>query len=125
VVTTTIVNWRVHKILIDQGSLANVLYWSTFMKLNVPKSVVQSYTELLLGFVGQKVHAQGYVDLLTTFGIGQSYCTLMILHPSGGRHVVQRAHRTSDPQSTQSGGIHPTHGYEVPCTKWDNHNSQG
>lgn len=36
VITATIANWRVHKILIDQGSSTDVLYWSTFQKLNAP-----------------------------------------------------------------------------------------
>jgi len=52
VVTATIANWSVHKILIDQGSSADVLYWSTFRKLNVSKFAVKSYTEPLLGFTG-------------------------------------------------------------------------
>jgi len=40
VVTATIANWRVHKILIDQGSSTDVLYWSMFLKLNVPETTV-------------------------------------------------------------------------------------
>jgi len=78
IVTASIANWRVHKILIDQDSSADVLYWSTFLKLNIPKTAVQSYTELLLGFAGQRVHATGFVDLLTTFEAGQAYKTLVV-----------------------------------------------
>jgi len=32
----------------------------------------------LLGFAGQRVHARGFVDLLTTFGIRQTYKTLVV-----------------------------------------------
>jgi len=78
VVTATIANWRVHKILIDQGSSIDMLYWLTFLKLNVPESAIQAYSEPLLSFAGQKVRSRGFVDLLTTFGIGQSYRTLMV-----------------------------------------------
>jgi len=78
VVTTTIANWRVHKILIDQGSSIDVLYWSTFIKLKIPESAIQAYSEPLLGFTGQKVHFRGFIDLLTTFGRGQSYRTLTV-----------------------------------------------
>jgi len=69
-VTATIANWKVDNILIDQGSSADVLYWLTFQKLNVPETVIQSYTEPLLGFVGQRVYVRGFVDLLITFGVG-------------------------------------------------------
>jgi len=78
VVTATIANWKVHKVLIDQGSSADVMYWSTFLKLNVPEKDVRLYTEPLLGFAGQQVHARGYVDLLTTFGAGPVYRTLNV-----------------------------------------------
>jgi len=78
VVTTTIANWRVHKILIDQGSSADVLYWSTFKKLKIPESCIQTYSEPLLGFAGQKVHSRGFIDFLTSFGRGQTYRTLTV-----------------------------------------------
>lgn len=67
-----------HKILIDQGSSADVLYWSTFQKLNVLESTIQSYIKPLLGFACQRVNARGFVDLLTTFGVRQSYKTLTV-----------------------------------------------
>jgi len=70
VVTATIANWRVNKILIDQGSSADVLYWSTFIKLKIPKSAIQAYSKTLLDFAGQKVYSRGFIDLLTTFGRG-------------------------------------------------------
>jgi len=78
VITTTIANWKVHKILIDQGSSADVLYWLTFLKLDVPESAIQAYSKPLLSFAGQKVLSRGFIDLLTTFGIGQSYRTLTV-----------------------------------------------
>jgi len=78
VVTATIANWRVYKVLIDQGSLVDVLYWSIFLKLNIPESTVQPYVEPLLGFANQRVHARGFVYLLTTFGAGQVYKTLVV-----------------------------------------------
>ena len=39
---------------------------------------VQPYVEPLVGFAGQRIHARGFVDLLTTFGGGQSYKTLTV-----------------------------------------------
>ena len=78
VVIARIANWRVHKILINQGSSTDVLYWSTFKKLKIPESSIQAYSEPLLGFVGQKVYSRGFIDLLTTFGRRQAYRTLMV-----------------------------------------------
>ena len=76
VVIARIANWRVHKILINQGSSTDVLYWSTFKKLKIPESSIQAYSEPLLGFARHKVHSRGFIDLLTTFGRGQAYRTL-------------------------------------------------
>jgi len=78
VVTATIANWRVHKVLIDQWSSMDVLYWPTFKKLKIPESTSQAYSEPLLGFAGQKVHSRGFIDLLTTFGRGHAYRTLTV-----------------------------------------------
>ena len=55
-----------------------MLYYSTFFKLNVPETAIQSYTEPLLGFVGRRVHARGFVNLLTTFGVGKAYRTITV-----------------------------------------------
>ncbi|XP_020207452.1 uncharacterized protein LOC109793010 [Cajanus cajan] len=68
VIMVEIANWEVQKTLIDQGSSADVLYWPTFLKLDVPHSLIQPHTEPLVGFAGERVHTCGYVDLLTTFG---------------------------------------------------------
>jgi len=40
VVKAVIANWCVHKILIDQGSSTDILYWHTFKKLNLPSNLV-------------------------------------------------------------------------------------
>ncbi|XP_020240412.1 uncharacterized protein LOC109819191 [Cajanus cajan] len=68
VIVVEIANWEVQKTLIDQGSSADVLYWPTFLRLDVPHSLIQPHTEPLVGFAGERVHTREYVDLLTTFG---------------------------------------------------------
>nr|KYP41405.1 hypothetical protein KK1_037239 [Cajanus cajan] len=68
VIAVKVANWEVHKTLIDQGSSADVLYWPTFLRLDIPYSLIQPHTEPLVGFSGERVHTRGYVDLLTTFG---------------------------------------------------------
>jgi len=85
VVTSTITTWRVQKVLIDQGSSADVVFWSTFLRLQLPPTFIKSYLEPLLGFVGERVRTIGYVDLLTTFGIGSLY---RVVHFGGSRYIV-------------------------------------
>ncbi|XP_020210703.1 uncharacterized protein LOC109795571 [Cajanus cajan] len=51
VISVEVANWEVQKSLIDQGSSADVLYWPTFLKLDIPHNMIQPYSEpnLLLG----------------------------------------------------------------------------
>lgn len=35
VVTLTVANHNIHRILVDNGSLADILYWSVFEKMNL------------------------------------------------------------------------------------------
>lgn len=42
------------------------------------ETTIRSYPKPLVGFMCQRVHAREYVDLLTTFNMGQSYRTLMV-----------------------------------------------
>lgn len=65
VITTIVVNQRVKKILVDQGSSANELFWSVFKKLNIFETQIQTYLGPLLDFAGERVHMRGYIDLLT------------------------------------------------------------
>ena len=68
VVSIIIANFMVSRVLIDQGNSTDILYWRTFLRLEVSPDTVHPYAGLLLGFVGDKVETRGYVDLMTTFG---------------------------------------------------------
>lgn len=39
----------------------------------MPTSIIKSYLDPLIGFVGERVHTRGYVDLLITFGNNKTY----------------------------------------------------
>ena len=75
VILATITNWQVHKILVDQGSSVDVLYWYTFLKLNIHMEMVKLYSDPLVGFVGERVYIRGFIDLLMTFGNGRAHRT--------------------------------------------------
>nr|KYP71310.1 hypothetical protein KK1_010565 [Cajanus cajan] len=78
VIAVALANWEVHKTLVDQGSSAEILYWPTFLRLDVPHSLIQPHTEPLVGFAGRSVYTRGYVDLLTTFGVPPDTRRIMV-----------------------------------------------
>ena len=58
---------RVHCVLVDQGSLADVMFWSTFNKLQLSSDQLRPYTGFLYGFAGDQVEVRGHIVLRTTF----------------------------------------------------------
>ncbi|XP_068499794.1 uncharacterized protein [Phaseolus vulgaris] len=55
---------RVHRVLMDQGSSADVMFWSTFNKLQLSPDLLRPYT----GW--DQVEVRGYLELRTTFTNG-------------------------------------------------------
>jgi len=47
IVTATIANWQVRKVLINWGRFVEVLYWSTFQKLDIFTTLIESYPNAL------------------------------------------------------------------------------
>jgi len=61
---------KVHSVLVDQGSSANVMFWSTFNKLQLSPDLLRPYTGCLYGFADNPVEVRGYLELRTTFTDG-------------------------------------------------------
>jgi len=57
----------VHKVLIGQGSLADVMFWGTFTGLQLSPDQLRPYDGCVVGFAGDQVEVRGYVELRTTF----------------------------------------------------------
>lgn len=55
VITTVIAQYSVGKVLIDQGSLVNILYWKTFQQMDLSEDLVVPYNEQIMGFAGERV----------------------------------------------------------------------
>ena len=53
--------------LVDQGSSADVMFWSTFNRLHLSPDQLRPYTGCLYGFAGDQVEVQGHLELMTTF----------------------------------------------------------
>jgi len=67
VITVELKNYAVKKVLIDQGSLVNILYWTTYQKLQLGTTTMVPYDEPIYCFFGEKVSTRRYIDLHIVF----------------------------------------------------------
>nr|XP_025636282.1 uncharacterized protein LOC112730408 [Arachis hypogaea] len=58
----------VRKILLDPGSSADVLFYSTFTKMILSEKLIQPSSGELIGFSGERVPIMGHIWLKTTMG---------------------------------------------------------
>ncbi|RDX72787.1 hypothetical protein CR513_47678, partial [Mucuna pruriens] len=80
VISVMVVEYKVERVLIDQGSSTNILYWSTYMKMGLKPIDMESCTGKLYGFVGEQMEIRGVVKLETTFEEGNHTRTILILY---------------------------------------------
>jgi len=91
---------KVHRVLVDQGSSTDVMFWMTFNKLQLSPDLLRTYTGFLYGFAGDQVEVRGNLELRTTFTDGVPSRTekiryLVVNAPSGynlllGRPMLKR-----------------------------------
>ena len=62
----TIANIDVKRILVDNGSFADVLYYDTFQKMSMPSIQLQPISALLVGFIESSVPVEGAISLPET-----------------------------------------------------------
>ncbi|RDX68078.1 hypothetical protein CR513_52973, partial [Mucuna pruriens] len=70
IISVAVEGFKVERVLIDQGSLANILYGSTYKKLGL--SDLKEMMGCLYGFSGERVLIKGTVEIETTFGEGSN-----------------------------------------------------
>lgn len=78
VISVKVANFVVKKTLVNQGSSADILYYSTFKKLGIPENAIQEFGPTLVGFAGEHVDTRGYVELLTKLGNGMASKTISV-----------------------------------------------
>jgi len=54
---------KVHRMLVDQGSSTDVMFWTTFNKLQLSPDLLRPYTGCLYGFAGDQVEVRGHLEL--------------------------------------------------------------
>lgn len=68
VITTIIAQYSVGKVLIDQGSSVNILYWKKFQQMDLFEDLIMPYNEQIVGFSREIVNTRGCIDLRTYLG---------------------------------------------------------
>ncbi|XP_057437638.1 uncharacterized protein LOC130729814 [Lotus japonicus] len=72
VVMLKIADYEIERVLLDQGSSADLIYGDAFEKLGLTEADLLPYEGALVGFSGEKVFVRGYVELNTVFGEGKN-----------------------------------------------------
>ncbi|XP_014490820.1 uncharacterized protein LOC106753514 [Vigna radiata var. radiata] len=72
VITVEIAQYEISKVLVDQGSSVNILYWKTFQQMDISEDLIVPFGEQLVGFAGERVDTQGYLDLRIRLGTNRS-----------------------------------------------------
>jgi len=78
VISVDIDKLTIMKMLVDQGSSIDILYWKTFKAMRIPEAEMVPYDDHVVGFASEKVGTKGYIELYTTFGEGKNKRTIRI-----------------------------------------------
>ena len=68
VIKAVVANKTVHRVLIDNGSSANIIFASAFDKMGIGREKLEPVNAHLRGFSGEKVLSLGSVQLVLTLG---------------------------------------------------------
>ncbi|XP_014522212.1 uncharacterized protein LOC106778739 [Vigna radiata var. radiata] len=68
VIAAPIAQYDVSKVLVDQGSSVNILYRTTFRRMEIGEDIIALFNEQIVGFAGERVDTRGYLDLRTRLG---------------------------------------------------------
>ena len=68
VIMVMIKGFNTRRVLVDNGSLADIIYLSTFQQLKVDQKRLHPFDSPLVNFSGDKVYPRGIVTLTVTAG---------------------------------------------------------
>ncbi|RDX87306.1 hypothetical protein CR513_31240, partial [Mucuna pruriens] len=80
VISVAVPEYKVERVLIDQGSSANILYRSTVEKMQLSAGLMQKCLGSLYGFAGECIPFLGTIELETSFGEQSASRTIPILY---------------------------------------------
>ena len=68
IITLTIANYTTRRVLIDNESSIDILYYPTFQQMRINKELLRPVNVPLIGFGGMKVLLVGTISLLVVIG---------------------------------------------------------
>ena len=78
VIRAIVANKTVHRVLIDNGSSADIIFSSAFDKMGIGREKMEPVSAYLLGFSGEKVLPLGLTQLVLTFGNPPCQATIAV-----------------------------------------------
>jgi hypothetical protein len=78
VVTLTMANHGIHRILVDNESSANILYWPAFQQMGIDRERIKLFGSPLIRFGGEVVYPIGIIPLPVTAGTSPRLSTVMV-----------------------------------------------
>jgi hypothetical protein len=90
VIEANIASWILGKLLVDNGSSADIIFADAFDKMGLSKDLLQPPDTLLYGFGGRVIHTVGKVVLPVSFGTVQNARTEYVFRCSGDILSLQR-----------------------------------
>jgi hypothetical protein len=78
VVTLTVANHGIHRILVDNGSSADILYWPAFQQIEIDHDKIKPFGSPLVGLGREVVYPIGIVPLSVTAGTTPTLSIVMV-----------------------------------------------
>ena len=78
VVTLMVANHMIHRILVDNESSADILYWPIFKQMGIDHDRIKPFESPLVKFAGEQVQLVGLISLLVTAGIAHKKTNVMV-----------------------------------------------
>jgi hypothetical protein len=75
VITAHVDKWNITRVLVDNGSQADILFLSTFDQTGLNKKLLKEASKPLYGFEGKKIELGGSISLPVSFRTLLNACT--------------------------------------------------